>query len=238
MNNSQPDYFLQMEGISKRFGPVTALHDVTFSVRRGTVCALCGENGAGKSTLMKVLAGVHRPDEGRIMLDGKEMRFAGPKDALAAGISMLYQEVELAGHLTVYENVFLGREILRGGLLQRIDSDKEIQTVRELIEKNHFQLDPMDIVAELSPAQCQLVELLKAMLSGARLIVMDEPTSALSEGEAATLFEIIRQLKGQGITIIYISHRLEEVLALADDICVLRDGAVVFGAPASELTVD
>ena len=147
MNNSQPDYFLQMEGISKRFGPVTALHDVTFSVRRGTVCALCGENGAGKSTLMKILAGVHSPDDGRIVLDGKEMRFGGPKDALSAGISMLYQEVELAGHLTVYENVFLGREILRGGLLQRIDSGKEIQTVRELIVKNHFQLDPLDVVA-------------------------------------------------------------------------------------------
>ena len=232
------DYFLQMEGITKRFGPVTALSDVTFAVRRGTVCALCGENGAGKSTLMKVLAGVHHPDSGRIILDGKEMHFANPKDALNAGISMLYQEVELAGHLTVYENVFLGRELLRGGPFRCIDSDAEIRTVRELIEKNNFQLDPMDIVAELSPGQCQLVELLKAMLSGAQLIVMDEPTSALSEGEAATLFKIIRQLKAQGITIIYISHRLEEVLALADDICVLRDGAVVFGAPASELTVD
>ena len=227
-----------MEGITKRFGAVTALHDVTFAVRRGTVCALCGENGAGKSTLMKVLAGVHIPDEGRIILDGNEMHFASPKDALTAGISMLYQEVELAGHLTVYENVFLGREILRGKFSQCIDRDKEIQTVSELIAKNHFQLDPLSIVAELSPAQCQLVELLKAMLSGARLIVMDEPTSALSEGEAASLFNIIRQLKAQGITIIYISHRLEEVLTLADDICVLRDGSVVFGAPAKEMTVD
>ena len=238
MTKNTTDYFLQMEGITKRFGAVTALHDVTFAVRRGTVCALCGENGAGKSTLMKVLAGVHRPDDGRIVLDGKEMNFQNPKDALTAGISMLYQEVELAGHLTVYENVFLGREILRNGLFQCIDCEKEIQTVRELIEKNHFQLDPLAVVAELSPGQCQLVELLKAMLSGARLIVMDEPTSALSEGEAATLFKIIRQLKEQGITIIYISHRLEEVLALADDICVLRDGAVVYGAPASELSVD
>ncbi|MBR4675610.1 MAG: sugar ABC transporter ATP-binding protein [Victivallales bacterium] len=238
MSQNTPDYLLQMEGITKRFGPVTALSNVTFSVRRGTVCALCGENGAGKSTLMKVLAGVHRPDSGRILLDGKEMVFAGPKDALAAGISMLYQEVELAGHLTVYENLFLGREILRGGLFKCIDSDAEIRQVQELIAKNHFQLDPLATVAELSPGQCQLVELLKAMLSGARLIVMDEPTSSLSEGEAATLFQIIHQLKAQGITIIYISHRLEEVLALADDICVLRDGAVVFGAPASELTVD
>ncbi len=238
MSQNTSDYFLQMEGITKRFGAVTALHDVTFAVRRGTVCALCGENGAGKSTLMKVLAGVHIPDGGRIILDGKEMHFSTPKDALSAGISMLYQEVELAGHLTVYENVFLGREILRGKFSHCIDRNKEIQTVSDLIEKNHFQLDPSAIVAELSPGQCQLVELLKAMLSGARLIVMDEPTSALSEGEASSLFNIIRQLKAQGITIIYISHRLEEVLALADDICVLRDGAVVFGAPAKELTVD
>ena len=238
MSQNTNDFFLRMEGITKRFGPVTALSDVTFAVRRGTLCALCGENGAGKSTLMKVLAGVYRPDGGRIILDGKEMHFVGPKDALTAGISMLYQEVELAGHLTVYENVFLGREKLRGGPFQCIDSKAEIQTVRELIAKNHFQLDPLATVAELSPGQCQLVELLKAMLSEARLIVMDEPTSALSEGEAATLFQIIRQLKAQGITIIYISHRLEEVLALADDICVLRDGTVVFGAPAAELTVD
>ncbi|MBR4219528.1 MAG: sugar ABC transporter ATP-binding protein, partial [Victivallales bacterium] len=177
MSQNTPDYLLQMEDITKRFGPVTALSNVTFSVRRGTVCALCGENGAGKSTLMKVLAGVHRPDSGRILLNGKEMVFAGPKDALAAGISMLYQEVELAGHLTVYENLFLGREILRGGLFKCIDNDAEIRQVQELIAKNHFQLDPLATVAELSPGQCQLVELLKAMLSGARLIVMDEPTS-------------------------------------------------------------
>ncbi|MBO4618794.1 MAG: sugar ABC transporter ATP-binding protein [Victivallales bacterium] len=238
MSQNTTEFFLRMEGITKRFGPVTALSDVTFAVRRGTVCALCGENGAGKSTLMKVLSGVYQPDGGKIFLDGKEKHFSGPKDALQAGISMLYQEVELAGHLTVYENVFLGREPLRGGPFQCIDTAAEIQKVRELIEANHFQLDPMATVAELSPGQCQLVELLKAMLSGARLIVMDEPTSALSEGEAATLFQIIHRLKAQGITIIYISHRLEEVLALADDICVLRDGAVVFGAPAAELTVD
>ena len=238
MKTQETEFFLQMEGITKRFGPVTALRDVTFAARHGTVCALCGENGAGKSTLMKVLAGVHRPDSGRILLDGKEMHFSGPKDALTAGISMLYQELELAGHLTVYENVFLGREILKGGLFQCIDREAEIKTVRDLIEKNHFQLDAEAVVSTLSPGQCQLVELLKAMLSGARLIVMDEPTSALSEGEAATLFQIIRSLKAQGITVIYISHRLEEVLALADDICVLRDGAVVFGAPAADLTVD
>ena len=238
MSVQETGLFLQMEGITKRFGPVTALRDVTFAVRRGPVCALCGENGAGKSTLMKVLAGVHRPDSGRSLLDGKEMHFSKPKDALTAGISMLYQELELAGDLTVYENVFLGREILKGGLFQCIDREAEIKTVRDLIERNHFQLDAEAVVSTLSPGQCQLVELLKAMLSGARLIVMDEPTSALSEGEAATLFQIIRSLKAQGITIIYISHRLEEVLALADDICVLRDGAVVFGAPAADLTVD
>ncbi len=237
-SSNTTEFFLRMEGITKHFGPVTALSEVTFAVRRGTVCALCGENGAGKSTLMKILSGVYQPDGGRIVLEGNAVHFAGPKDALQAGISMLYQEVELAGHLTVYENVFLGREKLRGGMLKCIDTAEEIRTVQELIVANHFQLDAEALVAELSPGQCQLVELLKAMLSGARLIVMDEPTSALSEGEAATLFQIIRQLKAQGITIIYISHRLEEVLALADDICVLRDGAVVFGAPAAELTVD
>lgn len=232
------DYLLRMEGIVKRFPPITALSNVTFAVRRGTVCALCGENGAGKSTLMKILSGVHQPDDGKILLDGREMHFTTPKDALEAGISMLYQEMELAGDLTVYENVYLGREIVRGGLLKHIDSDAEISKVQELINQNHFQLDPLATVSQLSPGQCQLVELLKAMLSGARLIVMDEPTSALSEGEAATLFQIIGQLKSQGITIIYISHRLEEVLSLADDVCVLRDGAIVFSSPAKSLTVN
>ena len=233
-NGGRGDVLLRMEGIRKEFPPVVALSDVTFSVRRGTVCALCGENGAGKSTLMKILAGVHAPDAGRIVLDGAERRFAGPADALAAGISMLYQELDLAGDLAVFENVFLGREIVRGPL-RRVDEEAEIRVVRELAERHGFPLDPLEPVSSLSAAQCQLVELLKAIHGGARLVVMDEPTSALSEAEAVRLFRIVRDLRASGVSVVYISHRLEEVLALADDVCVLRDGAVVFSAPAAGL---
>ena len=234
MKAMEDDVLLRMEGIRKEFPPVVALSDVTFSVRRGTVCALCGENGAGKSTLMKVLAGVHQPDAGRIVLDGEERRFSGPADAIAAGISMLYQELDLAGDLTVFENVFLGREIVRGPL-GCVDEEAEIKAVRELAQAHGFPLDPLAPVSSLSAAQCQLVELLKALLGGARMVVMDEPTSALSEAEAVRLFEIIRDLRSRGISVVYISHRLEEVLALADDVCVLRDGAVVFSSPAAGL---
>jgi ABC-type sugar transport system ATPase subunit len=228
------DIILRMEGIRKEFPPVVALADVTFSVRRGSVCALCGENGAGKSTLMKILAGVHAPDSGRITLDGEERHFASPADAISAGISMLYQELDLAGDLAVFENVFLGREIVRGPL-QCVDEEAEIRIVREMARKHGFPLDPLARVASLSAAQCQLVELLKALLGGARLVIMDEPTSALSEAEAERLFGIVRDLRSNGISVIYISHRLEEVLALADDVCVLRDGSVVFSAPAAGL---
>ena len=195
---ARDDRILRMEGIRKEFGPVAALSDVTFSVRRGTVCALCGENGAGKSTLMKILAGVHAPDAGRIVIDGVERRFHGPADAMRAGISMLYQELDLAGDLTVFENVFLGREITRGAL-GRIDEDAEIRAVRELAQANGFPLDPLAPVSTLPAAQCQLVELLKALLGGARLVVMDEPTSALSEAEAERLLGIVRDLRARGL---------------------------------------
>ena len=227
---------LRMEHISKRFGAVQALRDVTFSVRPGTLHALCGENGAGKSTLMKILAGVHREDGGKILLNGEPVSFVNPKAALEAGISMLYQELDLADDLTVFENIFLGREIYKKGL-PMLDNRKMIGIVEELFARYHFHISPTARVSELSMGEAQLVELAKALLRQARIIVMDEPTSSLSEAESQTLFEIIRTLKADGMAIIYISHRLEEVMMLADEISVLRDGEIVFHTPAKQTDI-
>lgn len=234
----QNNIILRMENISKAFGPVQALKNVTFQVRRGTVHALCGENGAGKSTLMKVLSGVHMPDTGSITLNDKKCVFTNPMDSIKHGIAMLYQELELADYLTVYENVFLGSELLKNKAVHLIDSALEIKKTQELIDKYHFQIKPTDVISELTPGKCQIAELLKALMRNADIIVMDEPTSSLSESEAKSLFEIINELRKQGISIIYISHRLEEVMELADDISVLRDGEVVHSCTRAEITID
>jgi ABC-type sugar transport system ATPase subunit len=230
------DFVLYMRGISKRFGPVQALSDVTFRVRRGTVHALCGENGAGKSTLMKVLAGVYQPDQGAIELNSRHCHFATPADALKAGIAMIYQELDLAEDLTVAENIFLGEEP-RGALRFAIDRRAMIAQTESLAAQYGFSVNPRASVSSLPTGDCQIVEVLKALRRGASLVVMDEPTSSLSEAEAVRLFEIVRQLRAHGISIIYISHRLEEVLDLADDISVLRDGRVVHSAPRTDLDI-
>ena len=223
-----------MHDIVKTFGPVTALSGVSFSARPGTVHALCGENGAGKSTLMKVLSGIYTPDSGSIELFGEKVELTGPKDSLDRGISMLYQELDLAGDLTVADNIFLGREIMKFG---RMDSKAMRERARAIIRENNFDLDPDALISTLSTGDCQLVELLKALERNAKIIVMDEPTSSLSEKEAEQLFSIVKDLRKRGLTIIYISHRLEEVMDLADDVSILRDGAVVSSGPLSEYNV-
>ncbi len=227
---------LKMQNIVKTFGPVTALRDVTFTAGPGTVHALCGENGAGKSTLMKVLAGVFPPDSGEIFLDGHKRIFTHPRQALEAGISMLYQELDLAEHLTVYENIFLGRE-MRKKVPFVIDRRAMINQTLQNCKKYGFDLDPEATIRSLTPGQCQIVELLKALMKNARVIVMDEPTSSLSEGEAVQLFKIVHQLRKLRLTIIYISHRMEEVKILADQISVLRDGEVVAAGSASQMDI-
>ena len=225
-----------MENISKTFGPVIALKDVSFKARPGTIHALCGENGAGKSTLMKVLAGVHSPDNGKIFINHKEHIFTEPGQALAQGISMLYQELDLAEDMTVYENIFMGRELM-SKMPFMINRKKMISETQKLIDKNNFRIWPEAVISSLTPGECQIVELLKALMRQAKIIVMDEPTSSLSEVEAATLFKIVKQLRDKGLTIIYISHRMEEIMDLADDISILRDGEVVHSAPKNELTI-
>ncbi|MDB6068174.1 MAG: ABC-type sugar transport system, ATPase component [Pedosphaera sp.] len=230
------EVLLQMRGISKRFGPVQALSEVSFSVRRGTVHALCGENGAGKSTLMKILAGVHQPDAGTIELNGRACSFGRPGDAIEAGISMIYQELDLAEDLSVAENIFLGAEP-RGSIPFTVDWGSMISQTDALAGQYQFSVNAKKIVSELSMGDCQVVEVLKALRRKSSIIVMDEPTSSLSEAEAQRLFATVRQLRAAGLAIIYISHRLEEVVDLADDISVLRDGKVVHSAAAVNLDI-
>ena len=236
-NKSRQDGIaLQMTGISKRFGPVQALSDVSFTVRAGTVHALVGENGAGKSTLMKILAGVYKPDSGSIEIHGLPCAFDKPQQALAAGVSMIYQELDLAEHLTVAENVFLGSE--PPGLLPfTVDYKTMVGKTADLAGRLNFEIDPTAAVENLSVGDCQIVEVLKALMRSASIIVMDEPTSSLSEKGTQRLFEVVRQLRQQGISIIYISHRLEEIIGLADDVTVLRDGRVVHSELVTKLDI-
>jgi len=225
-----------MRGISKRFGPVQALAEVSFRVRKGAVHVLCGENGAGKSTLMKILAGVYQPDAGELELLGCSRQFSSPAEALAAGISMIYQELDLVEDLTVAENIFLGSEP-RGTLAFTVSRRAMIAQTQALAAEYGFAVKPDAKVANLSTGDCQIVELLKALRRKAAIIVMDEPTSSLSEAEARRLLDAVRQLRSRGLAIIYISHRLEEVVALADDISILRDGKVVHSGPAAALGI-
>ncbi|HUT29044.1 MAG TPA: sugar ABC transporter ATP-binding protein [Sedimentisphaerales bacterium] len=227
---------LWMTGISKRFGPVQALSDVTFGVQAGTVHALVGENGAGKSTLMKILAGVYRPDEGAIEIGDQLCQFDNPQQALAAGISMIYQDLDLAEHLTAAENVFLGNEP-RGFLPLTVDHKAMVKATAELAERFNFDIDPNAVVSELPTGDCQIVEIIKALARNASIIVMDEPTSSLSETETERLFGVVRGLREKGISVIYISHRLEEIIGLADEVTVLRDGRVVHSESMTRLDI-
>jgi len=227
---------LRMEGVSKQFGPVQALSGVTFTARPGTVHAICGENGAGKSTLMKILAGVHHPDTGYLFLKGEEHRFATPADAITAGVAMIYQELDLAPDLTVTENLFLGRE-LSGRLPFALNHAAMLSATRALIAEHGFTLDATTPVQDLSAGGCQVVEILKALHRDASVLVMDEPTSSLSEAEADVLFQIVRQLRERGLTVLYISHRMEEIMDLADEITVLRDGQVTFTGPVDSTDI-
>lgn len=215
------DPFLEACGIGKRFGGVTALSGVDLAVRPGEVLALLGENGAGKSTLMKILAGVLSPDEGSIRVNGEEVRFRNAAAALRSGVALIHQELNLAPNLDVATNIFLGREPRRFGILDRKTMRRE---ARRFMEMAGIQVDPSSPVSELSPGRRQQVEIAKALSTDARLLIMDEPTSSLSQGETERLFEVIRSLKESGVAVVYISHRLGEVKRVADRVSVLRDG--------------
>jgi ribose transport system ATP-binding protein len=212
---------LEARGIGKRFPGAQALDDVSLTVGRGEVLALIGENGAGKSTLLKILAGVCPPDEGRLAVDGSEVAFDGVQDALAVGIALIHQELNLADNLDLAGNIFLGREPRRGGFLRSADMHREAADWLRLVG---LDLDPATPLADLPISRQQLVEIAKALSTRARLLIMDEPTSSLSARETDTLFGVVRDLRAQGVSVIWISHRLGEVIELADRVVVLRDG--------------
>ena len=212
---------LVMKGIRKSFPGVQALRGVDLDVHAGEVLALLGENGAGKSTLIKVLGGAHRADAGVLELDGAEVSFGSPQEARAAGIAVIHQEFNLVPGLTAAENIFLGQEATRAGFVAR---GEERRRAADLFQRLGAAIDLDVPCSQLTTAQQQLVEIARALARDTRIIVMDEPTAALTAGEVSRLFEIIRDLQSRGIAIIYISHRLDEIFALADRVVVLRDG--------------
>ena len=224
---------IEMRGIVKSFPGVKALRGVSLSLRVGEVLALLGENGAGKSTLMKVLGGAHLADEGAIEIDGRETVFRSPQDSRNAGVAVIYQEFNLVPGLNAVENIFLGQEITSGGL---IEQRQERIRAAELFARLGIAMDLDTPCGRLTTSQQQLVEIAKALAFDARIIVMDEPSAALTQHEVERLFEIIRDLKKQGIGVIYISHRLDEIFAIADRVTILRDGANVGERPIGELT--
>ncbi len=215
---------LTMREITRRFGSFYALKGVDLTVYPGEVHALMGENGAGKSTLMKILAGAYSASSGEIRIDGKACDIKGPKEALAAGITLIYQEINLAPNLTVAENIFLGSEISRGGMVKRRQMADEAQQV---INRLGAQFSANDLVSRLSIAEQQQVEIARALHRNSRILVMDEPTAALSNRETEQLFALIKRLRNDGMAIIYISHRMAEVYELSDRVSVLRDGQYV-----------
>lgn len=216
------DSEIEIAQITKRFGGVTALQDVSFSISRGEFHAIVGENGAGKSTLMKILSGVITEYEGSILIDGQPQSFHDTRDAEKAGIAIIHQELNLVEQLSVSANMFLGREITgRSGWLD--ESSMEAEAARQF-QRLGCQIDPGERVARLRIGDQQLVEIAKALLLNAEVLIMDEPTSALTESEVARLFDVITLLRDQGVTILYISHKMDEVFRLSDRITVLRDG--------------
>jgi len=210
--------------IVKEFGPVRVLHGVDFALEPGRVVGLLGENGAGKSTLMKILAGYERPTAGQLVVDGVERRFADARDAEKLGIALIHQEFNLAEHLTIAQNIFLGHELTRGGLLDRRAMSRQAAAC---LQQVGLAVDPDTRVADLIVAEKQLVEIAKALSRQARLLIMDEPTASLSPGETDKLFALMARLKADGVTIVYISHKLDEMEAHTDEVVVMRDGKFV-----------
>jgi len=229
MSQQPAGVLLRAEAITKEYPGATALDRVDFDVHRGEVNVLIGENGAGKSTLVKIIAGVEQPTSGRLLLDGAEIRLRSTRDADALSIGMIHQELNLCPNLTVAENVFLAREMARGGV---IDSREQVRQTAALLERLDQPIDPNATAGGLRLGEQQIVEIVKAIARDVRILIMDEPTSALSTSEVESLFRVIRELKSQGVSIVYISHKLEELLRIGDRITVLRDGLLVDSAPA------
>ena len=237
MNGSE--YILQIKEISKSFPGVHALDNVSINIKPGTVHALMGENGAGKSTLMKCLFGIYDPDEGEIILDGKSVHFENSRQALDAGISMIHQELHPIPLRSAMENLWIGRFPMHSiGPLKFVDHKKMYHDSVALFKDLNMDIDPNVWVREFSASKIQSLEIAKAVSYGAKVIIMDEPTSSLTENEVHHLFEIIRRLRSEGVAIIYISHKIEEILAISDEVSIMRDGRHIGTYAARDLTID
>lgn len=233
------NFILEMRDISKSFPGVKALDGVSINVRPGSVHALMGENGAGKSTLMKCLFGIYKQDAGEIILEGKKVEFKNSKDALDNGISMIHQELHPVPHRSVMENVWLGRYPVKSiAGIKAVDHKKMYKDTQELMEELQMSIKPDTLMSKLSVSQTQAVEIAKAVSYRSKVIVMDEPTSSLTENEVAHLFKIINNLRKQGVAIIYISHKMEEILTISDEVTIMRDGKYVGTWESKELTTD
>lgn len=226
---------LRLENISKEFPGVKALSDVQFELNTGEVHAVCGENGAGKSTLMKIISGVYQPTNGSIFHKGKQVQYKSPLESEAAGIAIIHQELNLIPHLSIAENIYLAREPIRGFL---VDRKKLYSDSKRHLDRLGIAIDPNTLVKDLSVAQCQMVEIAKALSLNAEILIMDEPSSSLTEIETNALFQVINDLKADGVGIVYISHRLDEMQHIVDRVTVLRDGKFISTNVFSEITVD
>ncbi len=226
------NYILTLKNITKEFPGVKALDDVTINIERGTIHGLVGENGAGKSTLIKILAGIYQPNKGEIILDGKPCRFNSPIEARRAGISVVHQEIKLAEPLSVAENMFLGNVQLKNGL---VDWKGMRRRAREIVEDLGMDIDINAQVSSLTVAKKQIVEIMHAINNNSRILIMDEPSAVLTDRELEVMFRIVKQLRDKGITIIYISHRLDEIFGLCSNVSVLRDGRHIDTIPVASV---
>ncbi|WP_312448374.1 sugar ABC transporter ATP-binding protein [Lacrimispora sp.] len=229
------DVMLRMKGIDKSFPGVHALDHVDLEVKSGEVHALMGENGAGKSTLMKILTGIYSKDSGTIEFEGKEMEFTTPKEAQDTGIAIVHQELNMMNHLTVAQNIFIGREMMKGGL---IDDSQLNREARKLFDKLNIDINPAEIMGNLTVGRQQMCEIAKAISREVKLIVFDEPSAALTEAEIEELFKIIRDLRAKGLGIVYISHRMDEIKVITDRVTIMRDGSYVGTLVTRDCTKD
>lgn len=235
MENIENKFILQMMNITKEFPGVKALDNVSLNVKPGTVHALMGENGAGKSTLMKCLFGIYQKNDGKIFLEGKEVEFQNTRQALDNGVSMVHQELNQVRQRNILDNIWLGRYPKKGLF---IDEHKMYEDTIKIFKDLDIDIDPREKVGNLSVSQMQMIEIAKAVSYNSKVIVMDEPTSSLTEKEVDHLFKIINKLKSKNVAIIYISHKMEEILKISDDVTVMRDGQLIGTKNASELTID
>lgn len=234
-NNAEFEYVLEMNGISKEFPGVKALDNANLKIRPNSVHALMGENGAGKSTLMKCLFGIYKKDEGEIKLEGKTINFINSKDALEHGVSMVHQELNQVIQRSVMDNIWLGRYPTKYAM---VDETKMYEDTKKIFESLDINIDPKEKVRNLSVSQMQMLEIAKAVSYNSKVLILDEPTSSLTENEVQHLFRIIKKLQGNGIGIVYISHKMEEIKAICDEITILRDGKWITTEKVSELTTD